>query len=65
MCGLLGVYLVSFLHMEPLFPGKSEVDELNKIYELLGTPSEKSWHGYWILPGVSKIKFVDYTLSRI
>ena len=53
------------LHMEPLFPGKSEVDELNKIYELLGTPIEKSWHGYWSLPGVSKIKFVDYPISRI
>lgn len=61
----IGCIFGELLHMEPLFPGKSEVDELNRIFKLLGTPSEKSWEGYRSLPGVSKIKFVDYPISRI
>lgn len=29
--------------MRPLFPGKSELDQMTKIIEILGTPSEKDW----------------------
>lgn len=39
--GPLGAF-GELLHMEALFPGKSEVDEVNKIFKLLGTPSEKT-----------------------
>merc|ERR1719222_326038 len=51
--------------MEPLFPGKSEVDELNKIFKLLGTPSEKIWPGYKELPGVRSMKFIDFPVSKL
>jgi len=61
----LGCILGELLLMEPLFPGKSEVDELNKIFKLLGTPSEKTWSGYRDLPGVTKMKFVDYPISHL
>lgn len=36
----------------PLFPGTTNEDELQKIFRLLGTPSEQSW------PGISK--FPEY-----
>ena len=51
--------------MEPMFPGKSDIDELNKIFKLLGTPSEKIWTGYNDLPAVQKMKFVDYPISHL
>merc|ERR1719151_442138 len=51
--------------MEPLFPGKSEVDELNKIFKLVGTPSEKIWPGYKELPGVRSMKFIDFPVSKL
>lgn len=35
---------------KPLFPGDSEVDELFKIFRILGTPNETMW------PGVSKLQ---------
>ena len=38
---------------KPLFPGDSEIDELHKIFYLLGTPDEEMW------PGVSQLP--DYT----
>merc|ERR1712002_986188 len=61
----IGCILGELLMMEPLFPGKSEVDELNKIFKLLGTPSEKIWPGYKALPGVRSMKFVDFPVSKL
>mmetsp|Transcript_3050 Transcript_3050/g.7271 ORF Transcript_3050/g.7271 Transcript_3050/m.7271 type:complete len:293 (+) Transcript_3050:124-1002(+) len=34
----------------PLFPGDSEIDELFRIFRLLGTPTEASWPGVSTLP---------------
>merc|ERR1711962_364540 len=61
----IGCIFGELLLMEPLFPGKSEVDELNRIFKLLGTPSEKVWPGYKDLPGVQKMKFVDNPVSHL
>ena len=36
--------------LKPLFPGKSEVEELEMICKSLGTPSEESWSGVKALP---------------
>jgi len=56
----IGCIFGELLQMEPLFPGKSEIDELGKIFKLMGTPSEKVWPGFRDLPGVSKMKnFVE------
>lgn len=33
-----------------LFPGDSEIDELYKIFQILGTPNEKTWPGVGQLP---------------
>ncbi|KAJ3372685.1 Cell division protein kinase 1 [Allomyces arbusculus] len=35
---------------EPLFPGDSEIDQLFKIFKILGTPNEVSWPGVSDLP---------------
>ncbi len=61
----IGCIFGEFLLMEPLFPAKSEVDQLNRIFKLLGTPSEKIWPGYNKLPVVQKMPFVDYPLSHL
>lgn len=47
-----------------IVPG--EVDELNKIFKALGTPSEKIWPGYSDLPMVKKFSFEHqpYNLMR-
>merc|ERR1712111_197037 len=46
----IGCIFGELLQMEPLFPGKSETDELNKIFNNL--------------PG-AKVKFVDYPVSSL
>jgi cyclin-dependent kinase len=34
----------------PLFPGDSEIDQIFKIFRILGTPSEQTWPGVSALP---------------
>ena len=41
----VGTILAEMVTKKPLFPGDSEVDELFKIFRLLGTPDESSWPG--------------------
>ncbi|KAG6836674.1 Cyclin-dependent kinase A-1 [Arthromyces matolae] len=35
---------------QPLFPGDSEIDQIFKIFRILGTPNEQSWQGVSSLP---------------
>lgn len=53
------------LRMEPLFPGKSDIDQLNKIFKELGTPSDRIWPGYSKLPIVQKIPFSHYPVNSL
>lgn len=39
----LGCVAVELFNREPLFPGSDTVDQLSKIFSLLGTPSPESW----------------------
>ena len=35
---------------KPLFPGDSEIDEIFKIFRVLGTPTEQEWPGVTSFP---------------
>ncbi|KAK3860357.1 hypothetical protein Pcinc_033589 [Petrolisthes cinctipes] len=61
----VGCIFGELLGMEPMFPGKSEIDQLNKIFKDLGTPSEKIWPGYGQLPLVKKTQFADYPYNHL
>eukprot|EP00039_Didymoeca_costata_P027738 m.19076 g.19076 ORF g.19076 m.19076 type:complete len:294 (-) comp6478_c0_seq2:281-1162(-) len=45
----LGCIFAEMMTRRPLFPGDSEIDELFRIFRVLGTPTEDTW------PGVSKL----------
>ncbi|XP_071717693.1 cyclin-dependent kinase G-2-like [Rutidosis leptorrhynchoides] len=61
----LGCIMAELLSKQPLFNGKTEFDQLDKIFKTLGTPNEAIWPGYSKLPGV-KVNFVkhQYNLLR-
>ncbi|XP_039134718.1 cell division control protein 2 homolog A-like isoform X1 [Dioscorea cayenensis subsp. rotundata] len=46
----VGCIFAEMVNMRPLFPGDSEIDELFKIFSVLGTPDEESWPGVTSLP---------------
>ncbi|XP_010470669.1 PREDICTED: cyclin-dependent kinase G-2 [Camelina sativa] len=61
----LGCIMAELLSKAPLFNGKTEFDQLDKIFRILGTPNEAIWPGFSKLPGV-KVNFVkhQYNLLR-
>jgi cell division cycle 2-like protein len=40
----LGCIMGQLLTKRILFPGRSEIDQIDKIFKMLGTPNEKTWH---------------------
>uniref|UniRef100_A0A0D9VNQ8 Protein kinase domain-containing protein n=1 Tax=Leersia perrieri TaxID=77586 RepID=A0A0D9VNQ8_9ORYZ len=46
----VGCIFAEMVNQKPLFPGDSEIDELFKIFRVLGTPTEQSWPGVSSLP---------------
>ena len=62
----IGCIFAEFLLMNPLFPGKSEIEELNKIFSLLGTPNDKIWPDFRNLPLAKTLgKFVEKPHSQL
>jgi len=51
----VGCILAEMILNKPLFPGDSEIGQIFKIFQTMGTPSENSW------PGVSKLP--DYKIT--
>ncbi|KAG4137204.1 hypothetical protein ERO13_D07G057300v2 [Gossypium hirsutum] len=47
----VGCIMAEMLAKQPLFKGTSEIDQLRKIFDTLGTPNEKIWAGFSELPG--------------
>lgn len=48
----IGCIFAEMVTKRPLFAGDSELDQLYRIFRILGTPSEETW------PGVTKLR--DY-----
>uniref|UniRef100_A0A183E633 Protein kinase domain-containing protein n=1 Tax=Gongylonema pulchrum TaxID=637853 RepID=A0A183E633_9BILA len=55
-----GCIFAEFFKLKSIFPGKGEIDQINKIFMGLGTPNENIWPGYSSLPVVRKMKFEHY-----
>ena len=51
----LGCIFAEMATKRVLFPGDSEIDELFKIFRLLGTPDERNWPGVAALPDWSDV----------
>lgn len=46
----IGAIFAEMVNRRPLFPGDSEIDEIFKIFRVLGTPNEQVWPGVTSLP---------------
>lgn len=50
-----GCIFAELLSGKPLFPGRSEPDQVQRIFALLGMPNERCWPGFSALPHASKV----------
>ncbi|KAL1960111.1 hypothetical protein VTO42DRAFT_283 [Malbranchea cinnamomea] len=46
----VGAIFAEMCTRKPLFPGDSEIDEIFKIFKVLGTPDERTWPGVTSFP---------------
>ncbi|VDK74777.1 unnamed protein product [Litomosoides sigmodontis] len=60
-----GCIFAEFLKLKPLFPGKGEMDQINKIFTDLGTPDDNVWPGYSSLPGPRKTNFDHHDTGEL
>ncbi|KAH7127697.1 kinase-like domain-containing protein [Dactylonectria macrodidyma] len=59
----VGCVFGELLTREPLLQGKNEVDQLSKIFELCGVPSEDSWPGFRRLPNARSLRLPKTAVS--
>jgi cell division cycle 2-like protein len=52
----LGCIFAELLTREPLFQGKNEVDELTRIFDLCGVPTDEVWPGFRRLPNARSLR---------
>jgi serine/threonine protein kinase len=55
-----GCILAEMCNMKPLFMGGTEENQLEVIFQMLGTPTEDSWPGWEELPNCRDYQFLDY-----
>ncbi|KAH7549747.1 hypothetical protein ACOSP7_025325 [Xanthoceras sorbifolium] len=60
----LGCIMAELLAKKPLFNGKTEADQIDKIFKTLGTPTEAIWPGFSELPG-AKANFVKQPFNLL
>ena len=46
----IGLIFYEMAHRKPLFAGDCEIDQIFKIFQMFGTPNEKTWPGVTRLP---------------
>jgi cell division cycle 2-like protein len=51
----VGCILAELLINKPIFPGKSEIDQIDKIFRILGMPNDRVWPGFSKLQHASKV----------
>lgn len=61
----VGCIFAEFLLRKPLFPGRTEQEQLSKIFELCGFPNEENWPGVSKLPLYKTIHPVTPTKRRL
>lgn len=60
----IGCIFAEMVMRNPLFPGDSEIDQLHKIFQALGTPTEEMWEGVRDLPDYS-LRFPNWHKKHI
>ncbi|CAN8075245.1 unnamed protein product [Agarophyton chilense] len=56
----VGCIFAELILMRPLLQGSGELDQLGKIANLLGPPSEERWSGFSRLPNAKRVSFRSY-----
>lgn len=53
----VGAIFGELLHHAPLFPGENDIDQIYRVLQVMGTPTDANWPGVRELPDYAKITF--------
>ncbi|KAK5986727.1 Protein kinase domain-containing protein, partial [Trichostrongylus colubriformis] len=53
----LGCIVAEFVNAAPLFPGHSDLEQISRIFSVLGNPSEQTWPSWNTMPDATKLVF--------
>ena len=56
----VGCIFAELVNNEPLITGSSEIEQINKMFRLLGTPNEQVWPGFDSLPHAQSFGFAQF-----
>ncbi|KAJ3842637.1 kinase-like domain-containing protein [Lentinula raphanica] len=60
----IGCVFGEMFHRRPILPGNSDIDQLDRIWALCGTPNQHTWPNYDQLPGCDGMKRFTTAISR-
>ncbi|KAJ4468845.1 kinase-like domain-containing protein [Lentinula aciculospora] len=60
----IGCVFGEMFNRRPILPGNSDIDQLDRIWGLCGTPNQHTWPNYDKLPGCDGMKRFTATFSR-
>ncbi|EGC40130.1 hypothetical protein DICPUDRAFT_74328 [Dictyostelium purpureum] len=61
----VGCIFAEIISKEVLIQGSSEIDQLDKIFKLLGTPTEQSWPNFSKLPDAKHLNLVPQPYNNL
>jgi cell division cycle 2-like protein len=61
----IGCIFAELMLRDALFQGQDELDQLNRIFKLLGTPTDELWPKWNELPNAKKINFKKYNENKL
>ena len=61
----IGCVFAELILNEVLFPGKSELDQLSRIFNFLGTPTLNLWNNFDLLCNLNKVNFPTQSFNNL
>jgi serine/threonine protein kinase len=61
----VGAIMAELYNCKPLFPGKSEYEQMSKICEILGTPNQTDWSEGYSLASRINYKFPNFKGQKL
>lgn len=54
-----GAVVAELFALKPLFPGNNDIDQMFRVFQIMGSPTVDRWPGVDLLPDYSKVSFPD------
>ena len=54
-----GVVIAELFALRPVFPGNNDIDQMFRVFQIMGNPTPENWPGVELLPDFNKVCFSD------